>query len=114
MTALATLRASVGLTLAFMACGAIAGNGDEGADPEVESTKAEKALEALPPKPLEQRVAVTIYDFHSGAGGVNVAAATDMFTAALLKSGQFRVVERQTLNQSVLYEKQMNGMGQTT
>lgn len=57
---------------------------------------------------------VTIYEFHSGVPDVGVAAATDIFTNALIRSGQFRVVERQRLNQGVLYEKQMNGTGQTT
>ncbi len=80
----------------------------------VESSPTEQALAALPPKPLEQRVPVTIYEFHSGVPAVSVTAATDMFTTALVRSAQFRVVERQRLNQGVLYEKQMNAAGQTT
>ena len=83
-------------------------------DPVVQSSKQSNALAALPPKPLEQRVPVTIYEFHSGVQGVNVAAATDIFTTALIESHQFRVVERNRLNQGVLYEKQLNGAGQTT
>jgi curli biogenesis system outer membrane secretion channel CsgG len=83
-------------------------------EPVLETSKTGSALEALGAKPLDQRVAVTIYEFHSGAPDVSVAAATDMFTSALVKSGQFRVVERQRLNQGVLYEKQLNGAGQTT
>jgi|SRR5580658_5138162 curli biogenesis system outer membrane secretion channel CsgG len=86
----------------------------DGDDPVVVNTKAGSALEALPPKPLEQRLAVTIYEFHSGSPDVSVTAATDMFTTALVKSGQFRVVERQRLNQGVVYEKQLNAAGQTS
>lgn len=78
------------------------------------STPTAKALAALPPKPLEQRLPVTIYEFHSGVPAVSVTAATDMFTTALVRSAQFRVVERQRLNQGVLYEKQLNAAGQTT
>jgi curli biogenesis system outer membrane secretion channel CsgG len=83
-------------------------------DPVVQSSKQSKALSALPPKPLEQRVPVAIYEFHSGVQSVNVAAATDIFTTALIESRQFRVVERNRLNQGVIYEKQLNGAGQTS
>jgi curli biogenesis system outer membrane secretion channel CsgG len=83
-------------------------------DPIVQSSKQSKALSSLPPKPLEQRIPVTIYEFHSGVQSVNVAAATDIFTTALIESRQFRVVERNRLNQGVLYEKQLNGAGQTS
>jgi curli biogenesis system outer membrane secretion channel CsgG len=37
-----------------------------------------------------------------------------MFTTALIKSGQFRVVERQRLQQDIVSEKQLNAAGQTT
>jgi len=83
-------------------------------DPVVESSKQSKALSSLPPKPLEQRVPVTIYEFHSGVPSVSVGAATDIFTTALIQSGQFRVVERNRLNQGVVYEKQLNGAGMAT
>jgi len=86
----------------------------EGADPVVQSSRQGDALAALPPKPLEQRVAVAIYEFHSGVQDVSVAAATDIFTTALIESHQFRVVERNRLNQGIVPEKQMNGSGMTT
>jgi curli biogenesis system outer membrane secretion channel CsgG len=98
---------------AAAASATLAASSPDGEDPVVETTKTGSALDALPPKPLEQRVAVTIYEFHSGAPDVSVTAATDMFTTALVRSGQFRVVERQRLNQGVVYEKQMNAAGQT-
>lgn len=101
----------------FIACAGFAGGGacaDLSTGPVVDHSRTTQALEALPPKPFDQRVAVTIYDFRSGVQEVNAAAATDMFTTALIKSGQFRVVERERLNQGVIVEKQLNGAGQTT
>jgi len=82
--------------------------------PVVDRSPTTQALEGLTPKPYDQRVAVTIYDFRTSVQEVNVSAATDMFTTALIKSGQFRVVERERLNQGVVVEKQLNGAGQTT
>src|SRR5262249_11168928 len=49
-----------------------------------------------------------------GVPEVNAGAATDMFTTALIKSSQFRVVERQRLQQDIVSEKQLNAAGQTT
>jgi curli biogenesis system outer membrane secretion channel CsgG len=104
------LRLSVlSVTLALAAQSALAGE-----DPVIQSTKQSKAFEKLPVKPLDQRVPVTIYEFHVGVPDVTVAAATDMFTTALIESHQFRVVERNRLNQGVVYEKQLNGAAQTT
>jgi curli biogenesis system outer membrane secretion channel CsgG len=92
---------------------AVASPSDD-SEPVVQTTKSGGALKALGSKPLEQRVAVTIYEFHSGVPNVSVTAATDIFTTALIESGQFRVVERQRLAQGVVAEKQMNAAGQTT
>ena len=86
----------------------------EGEDPVVQSSKRSEALAALPPKPLEQRIPVTIYEFHSGVPDVSVAAATDIFATTLIEFHQFRVVERSRLNQGVVYEKQLTGAGQAT
>lgn len=97
------LLASLGASAAFA-----------GEDPVVNTTKQGQALGALPPKPLEQRVPVTIYEFHSGVQEVQVGAATDMFTTALIESHQFRVVERNRLAQGVMQEKQLNSAGLTT
>jgi curli biogenesis system outer membrane secretion channel CsgG len=95
----------------FVECGFCA---DPSSGPVVDHSATTQALAALPPKPYDQRVAVTIYDFRTSVQEVNVMAATDMFTTALIKSGQFRVVERERLNQGVIAEKQLNGAGQTT
>jgi curli biogenesis system outer membrane secretion channel CsgG len=90
---------------------AMAGDPD-GADPVIQESKTSKALESLPPKPFDQRLPVTIYEFHSGVPAVSVGAATDIFTTALIRSGQFRVVERQRLSQDIVREKQLNAAGQ--
>lgn len=107
------IRAKVTLHFLALAC-ALAMPAARADDPVVQSSKQSKALSSLPPKPLEQRVPVAIYEFHSGVPSVSVAAATDMFTTALVDSHQFRVVERNRLNQGVVYEKQLNGAGQAT
>ena len=91
-----------------------AAGADLSSGPVVDHSRTTQALEGLPPKPYDQRVAVTIYEFRSGVQEVNAGTATDMFTTALIKSGQFRVVERERLNQGVILEKQLNGAGQTT
>jgi len=91
-----------------------AARADAPGQPVVDHSPTTHALESLPPRPYDQRVAVTIYEFRSGVQEVNAATATDMFTTALIKSGQFRVVERERLNQGVVLEKQLNGAGQTT
>ena len=83
-------------------------------DPVVDHSPTSAALAALPPRPYDQRVTVTIFEFRSGVPEVNAGSATDMFTTALIKSGQFRVVERQRLQQDIVSEKQLNAAGQTT
>ena len=106
--------------LAVVLCGLLGGRpepawcADPTNDPVIDRSPTSQALAALPPKPYDQRVAVTIYEFRTGVQEVNAAAATDMFTTALIKSGQFRVVELERLNQGVVSEKQLNAAGQTT
>ncbi len=94
--------------------GAAAAGSDEGSDPKVDDSKSLQALENLPPRPLNQRPAVTIYQFRSGVPSVQAIAATDMFVEALVKSRQFRVVERAQLQRDVIAEKQLNGGGLST
>lgn len=78
------------------------------------SDAAASVLDKLPPKPLNQRVAVSIYEFHSQVSQITEGSATDMFMTALVKSRQFRVVERNRLNESVSQEKRLNAAAQTT
>jgi curli biogenesis system outer membrane secretion channel CsgG len=96
------------------AAGGAAHAGNQSRAPQINDSKSTQALQALPPKPLSKRIPVTIYEFRSGVQEITAGAATDMFTTALVKSGQFRVVERARLNQGVVYEKQLNGAGQAT
>lgn len=80
---------------------------------KVDTSITARALQQLPPKPREQRPAVAIHRFRSSVSEVNGASATDMFTAALVASGQFRVLERAQLRGGVVAEKQLNASGQT-
>lgn len=82
--------------------------------PVIEKSRTSQALLNLPRKPLSERTAVTIYEFGSGVDAISAQAATEMFTNALISSGQFRVVERARLNETVSREKQLNAAGQTT
>jgi curli biogenesis system outer membrane secretion channel CsgG len=111
-TSLRLKTTMVSLAVSYVLCAGIVLA--EGEDPVVQSSKQSQALAALSPKPLEQRVPVTIYEFHSGVPDVSVAAATDIFTTTLIESHQFRVVERNRLSQGVIQEKQLNGAGQST
>jgi len=61
-----------------------------------------------------QRPTVTIYKFRSSVPEVDGAAATDMFTTALIKTHRFAVMERQRLQQDVMQEKQLNSQGMST
>lgn len=71
-------------------------------------------LASLGKKPAEGRMAVAIYEVTSAVPELQPRGATEMFKTALVKSGQFRVVERAKLNRAVTLEKQMNAVGQTT
>jgi curli biogenesis system outer membrane secretion channel CsgG len=103
MVTLATSRLLI-LGAAWIATAAAAADGSAPAS----------ALDQLTPRPLNQRVAVAIYEFRSQVSQVTEATATDMFTTALVKSHQFRVVERNRLNEGVAEEKRLNAAGQTT
>lgn len=78
------------------------------------ATPDSPSLSKLTKKPAEERVAVAIYEVTSGVPELQPRGATEMFKTALVKSGQFRVVERAKLNRGVVIEKQMNAAGQTT
>ncbi len=84
-----------------------------GSDLTIEKSSTTKKLESLPRAKGDRKV-VTIYEFRSSVSEISGAAATDMFTTALIKSGSFAVAERHRLNQGVAIEKQLNAQGQTT
>lgn len=80
------------------------------AQPRTDASAGAQQLKRLPRKPGD-RVAVTIYEFRSMLPGMNARTATEMFTTALVQSGQFRVVERARLNDGVVREKQLQQAG---
>ncbi len=82
--------------------------------PEVDRSRTTARLERMPRKKASKRVPVTVYEFRSSVPDVNGAAATDMFTTALVKSGQFAVAQRQRLDETILREKALNADGKTT
>lgn len=73
-----------------------------------------RQLQARPRVPVNQRPVVTIYAFRGTVPGVDVDAATDMFTTALVRSGAFVVAERQRLVPDISVEKQLNAQHITT
>lgn len=73
-----------------------------------------KQRPTLPRKNNDARVAVAIYEFTSNLPEISPRGATEQFKTALVRSGQFRVVERARLDRGVVREKQMNAAGQTT
>ncbi len=82
-------------------------------EPEVDNSKTSQKLQNLPRK-AGPRPVVAIYEFRSSVPEIQVKAAQEMFTTALIKSGAFAVAERQRLNEGVFREKQLNKSGQTT
>lgn len=80
---------------------------------KVDDSESSQALEASAPK-LKSRVSVTVYEVRSGVTELNVRAATDMFTTALVKSRRFRVVERSNMGGGLSAEHQLNSSGATT
>ncbi len=82
-------------------------------EPQMDNSATTQKLESLPRVEGNRKV-VTIYEFRSSVPEISAAAATDMFTTALIKSGTFTVAERERLNQGVAFEKQLNAQGQTT
>jgi len=82
-------------------------------EPQIDQSKTTKKLQSLPRAQGDRKV-VTIYEFRSGVPEITATAATDMFTTALIKSGAFKVAERQRMQQGVMIEKQLNAQGQTS
>lgn len=83
------------------------------AQPQTDASAGAQQLKKLPRKQGD-RVAVTIYEFRSMLPAMSARSATDMFTTALVQSGQFRVVERGRVNEGVVREKQLQQAGWAT
>lgn len=82
--------------------------------PKVDDSETSQALEEGGVPRIKRKVSVTVYEVRSGVDEVNVRAATEMFTTALVKSRRFRVVERSNMNAGLATEHQLNSSGATT
>ncbi len=80
----------------------------------VDDTENSKELESVGVPKVKRKVSVTVYEVRSAVSELNVRAATDMFTTALVKSRRFRVVERSNLAGGVSQEHQLNSSGAST
>lgn len=98
--------------LAFVAAAVLAACASTPATeaPRVDNLASTQRIKQLARKPGERTV-VSIYEFRSSVGEISSRGSTDMFTTALIQSGQFRVVERARLNDGVIREKQINAAG---
>jgi curli biogenesis system outer membrane secretion channel CsgG len=83
-------------------------------EPYVDDSKTSRALEAGGVEKRARRLAVTVYEVRTGVPEIDARAATEVFTTALVKSRQFRVVERSNLGGGVSAEHQLNADGATT
>ncbi len=92
---------------------ACAGPMSSSSEPEVDGGATSRALKKLPRREGE-KVPVAIHEFTSESPDINARLATDMFTTALVKSGQFAVLERARLSQGVAKERQMAAAGETS
>ena len=109
-----SLRLAVGLVASTLASTLLSACADTptGERAVVDGDASGRALQALPQRSGD-RVTVAIYEFRSSVTEVSARGSTDLFTTALVRSGQFRVVERARVNEGVIREKQMNGSGLT-
>ena len=76
----------------------------------LDDSASTKALASIKHKPGAKPI-VAVYEVRSTTPAINTAAATDMFTTALIKSRAFAVVERQRLSAGVAMERQLNSSG---
>jgi curli production assembly/transport component CsgG len=109
-----TTRSVAGcLIAAIVIAPACAGGGvPRGYEPaQVDAARSTQSLSKLPVRPAVERVAVAVYEFRSSVTEIAARATTDMFTTALVKSGQFRVVERARVTEGAIREKQLNATG---
>lgn len=97
--------------IAVLSCTSLAATAN---DPYVDRSKTSRQLEAGGVEKRARRMTVTIYEVRSGVPEIDARAATDVFTTALVKSRNFRVVERSNLGGGVSAEHQLNADGATT
>ena len=86
----------------------------DGSKPYVDRSETTRDLEAQGVSMKARKHSVTVYEVRSEVAEINVRAATDMFTTALIKSRRFRVMERSRLEAGVGKERALNEDGVTT
>ena len=86
----------------------------DGSKPYVDRSETTRDVEAQGVSMKARKHAVTVYEVRSEVAEINVRAATDMFTTALIKSRRFRVMERSRLEAGVSKERALNEDGITT
>lgn len=86
----------------------------EGKDPVVDQSSTTRKLQSLGKVDLAARPMVTVYEVTSNVGEIDARAATAMFTTALIKSRQFRVLERSKITGGVARERELNQTGVTS
>lgn len=105
-------RAARALTaMLVLACATMAAAAPPEYEPPVVDAQRSTQMLANLPRPAGERVTVTVYEFRSSVSEIAARGGTDMFRTALVRSGQFRVVERARLNETVVREKQLNASG---
>lgn len=82
------------------------------ADATVDRSKSTQKLQDM--GKAAARPYVTVYEVKSNVGEIDARGTTAMFTTALVKSRQFRVVERNRLAEGVGRERELNASGVTT
>lgn len=86
----------------------------DGSKPYVDRSETTRELEAQGVSLKARKHSVTVYEVRSEVAEINVRAATDMFTTALIKSRRFRVMERSQIDAGVGNERALNQEGITT
>ncbi len=86
----------------------------DGSKPYVDRSGTTKDLEAHGVSLKARKHSVTVYEVRSEVAEINVRAATDMFTTALIKSRRFRVMERSRMEAGLATERGLNQDGVTT
>lgn len=102
---------ALSLALLALCCSGSSAVRAEGSDPVSDRSSTTQKLQSLPQVALASRPMVTVYEVTSNVSEIDARAATAMFTTALIKSKQFRVLERNKIANGVAREREMNQTG---
>lgn len=113
------MRTVITSVLAFILVGTLGGCQmvDDVLNPRPQSghTRVSQQLDEFPPLPRDQRRPVTVYQFENKTGfphGLQMSnGMTEMLISALVRTGQFRVVERAALDQ-LMTERDLQRSGE--